>query len=380
MSWGIVILSALAFAVLTEPGARAQQMPVNPAVNEVSAVSSSAASLGAALPAGPAAAADPGADPAAARGASRAMGALYGTVLDANGAELSGAKVTLTGPVTQTQDSNSNGEFNFANLPAGTYNIEVTGKGMSPASLPDVQLRPGGVRFLPPVVLAVAAATTSVKVFANPEALAQEQLDLQLHQKVMGFLPNYYSSYDWNAEHLWPRQKFELAYRSEIDPVTLTIIGAEAGIEQGYDRFPGFGQGVKGYAKRYASAYATDFTGTMIADFALPSLLHQDPRYFYKGTGSFSSRALYAMSRTLICRGDNKKPEFDYSRVVGDFAAGAISNFYYPPSDRGVSLIFTNGAIDLAANASTNLIREFILPGLTTHMSSKVKVKNPFHF
>ena len=303
----------------------------------------------------------------------RPRGAFYGTVVDSNGAELAGANVALSGPVTDTSTSNSNGEFSFMHLPAGTYNITVTGLGMNPSHMRDITLRPGGVRFLAPIMLSVAAASTSVQVFANPEELAQEQLDLQLKQRVLGFLPNYYSSYDWNAVHLWPKQKFEMGYRSEIDPVTLFIIGAEAGIEQGYDRFPSFGQGVEGYAKRYGSAYATDFTGTMIADVSLPIIFHQDPRYFYSGKGSFGSRAVYAVSRTLICRNDNRKWRFDYSRVIGDFAAGGISNFYYPASDRGVSLALTNGAIDLAANAATNLLREFVLPGLTPRAPASVK-------
>ncbi len=382
---GLLILSIAIFTCLAAPGARAEKSSAassaSPALISapVPAGTNATAAAGARGAANAGAAAIAAADPAGGTGTRRPTGALYGTILDSNGAELSGAHVTLSGAATRTQLSNSNGEFTFSALPAGTYSIKVTGKGMSPASVPDIVLRPGGVRFLSPVVLAVATATTNVQVFANPEALAQEQLDLQLHQRVLGFLPNYYSSYDWNAEHLWPKQKFELGYRSEIDPVAFVIIGAEAGIEQGYDRFPGFGQGAQGYAKRYAAAYATDFTGTMISDFALPSLFHQDPRYFYKGTGSFGSRALYAVSRALICRGDNKKPEFDYSRILGDFAAGAISNYYYPPEDRGVSLVFTNGAIDIAANASTNLIREFVLPGLTSHMSRKVKIKNPFH-
>lgn len=358
-------LLALALAVAgLSSRATAQQLAVDKSAG--AAFSAVTASM-------PAAPGQPPADP-------KPDGALYGTVVDSNGGVISGATATLSGPVSRTVTSDSGGNFSFTGLPAGTFNIQVAGSGMSPADVPNIVLRPGGVRFLPPVVLQVAAVSTSIKVFANPEELAEQQLQLQLHQKVLGFLPNYYSSYDWNAVHLWPKQKFELGYRSEVDPVAFVIIAGEAGLDQMSNRYPAYGGGVQGYAKRYGADYATDFIGTMIGDVALPTLFHQDPRYFYKGTGSFGSRALYAVSRTFICRGDSGHPEFDYSRIMGDVAAGGISNAYYPASDRGADLVFINAGVDLAANASTNLIREFVLPGLTSHVPKGIKVKSPIHF
>jgi hypothetical protein len=89
---------------------------------------------------------------------------------------------------------------------------------------------------------------------------------------------------------------------------------------------------------------------------------------------------MYAISRSVICRGDNGHPQFDYSRIMGDIASGAIANTYYPEKNRGVTLVFTKAAVDLAANAGTNLIREFILPALTSHVPSSVKDKAPIHF
>jgi hypothetical protein len=148
------------------------------------------------------------------------------------------------------------------------------------------------------------------------------------------------------------------------------------------NRFPGYGGGIQGYGKRYGADYATNFIGAMIGDVALPVLFHQDPRYFLKGSGSFGSRAMYAMSRTFIVRGDNKRPQFAYSRILGDLAAGAIANTYYPESNRGAALVFESAGIDMAGNASVNLIREFILPGLTSHVPKGIKQKSPIqiHF
>lgn len=306
-------------------------------------------------------------------------GALYGTVVDSNGGIIPGATVELSGPASRTTTSDASGNFSFTRLPPGNFSVKVSRSGMSPKQVPDVVLRPGGVRFLPPLVLEVAAST-SIKVYGNPEQLAEEQLQLQLNQKVMGFLPNYYSSYDWNAVHLWPRQKFKVSFSSKIDPITFVIVAGEAGVEQYYGRFPGYGGGVTGYAKRYGADYATDFIGTMIGGAILPSLLHQDPRYFYKGTGSTGSRVFYAISRALIVRGDNGHSQFAYSRIMGDLAAGGIANAYYPQENRGVGLVFSSTAVDIGANAATNLIREFILPGLTSHVPKAVKEKSPIHF
>ena len=305
--------------------------------------------------------------------------ALYGTVLDSNGGVISGATVELSGPASRTTTSDATGNFSFTRLPPGTFIVSVSRSGMSPKQVPDVELRPDGVRFLPPVVLQVVAST-SIKVYANPEQLAEEQLQLQLHQKVMGFLPNHYSSYDWNAVHMWPRQKFKISFGAEIDPITFVIIAGEAGVDQHYGRFPSYGSGATGYAKRYGTDYGTEFIGAMVGDAILPSLLHQDPRYFYKGSGSTRSRVIYAISRALIVRGDNGRLQFAYSRILGDLAAGGIANAYYPPENRGVRLVFSSAAVDIGASAATNLIREFILPGLTSHVPKGVKEKSPIHF
>ena len=305
--------------------------------------------------------------------------ALYGTVLDSNGGIISGATVELSGPASHTTTSDESGNFSFTRLPPGTFIVSVSRSGMSPRQVPDVVLRPDGVRFLPPVVLQVVAST-SIKVYANPEQLAEEQLQLQLNQKVMGFLPNHYSSYDWNAVHLWPSQKMRLSFGSEIDPITFVIIAGEAGVDQYYGRFRGYGSGGAGYAKRYGADYTTNFLGAMIGDGILPSLLHQDPRYFYKGTGGTRSRVFYALSRALIVRGDNGRAQFAYSRIMGDLAAGGIANAYYPPENKGVRLVFSSTATDIGASAAVNLIREFILPALTSHVPKGVKEKSPLHF
>ena len=135
--------------------------------------------------------------------------------------------------------------------------------------------------------------------------------------------------------------------------------------EQWQNTFPGYGKGAQGYAKRYGAAYADEALSRMIGSAILPSLLHQDPRYFYRGSGSKKARALYAISQAVICRGDNGKMQPNYSYVLGSFAAGGISNLYHPAGDRGAGLTIGNGFLNVGAHAIDNLAREFLFRKLT---------------
>jgi hypothetical protein len=148
--------------------------------------------------------------------------------------------------------------------------------------------------------------------------------------------------------------------------VTFVVTGIFAGVEQEENTFSGYGQGAEGYAKRYGAGYADGFISTMLGSAILPSWWKQDPRYFYKGTGSTRSRILYAIANSVICKGDNGKWQANYSGIVGGLAAGGISNIYYPASDRdGAKLTFEDAAIGTAESALQNLIQEFIVKKLT---------------
>jgi hypothetical protein len=294
---------------------------------------------------------------------------ISGTVLDANGAALSGAHVMLATPNgarVSTQLSGSNGEFAFDELPTGNFKLTVTSPGMESFVSSDIVLQPGERRELSHISLAVTGATTEVDVVVTQTDLAQEQIKAAEHQRVLGILPNFYSSYIWDAAPLDAKQKFNLALHSITDPMEFVGTGVVAGAEQANNTFSGYGQGAQGYAKRYGAAYADDAIGRMIGSAILPSLLHQDPRYFYKGSGSVRSRMFYAISRAVVTRGDDGHQEPNYSRVLGSFAAGGIANLYYPAGDRGVGLTLGNALVGTAGNAIDNLIREFFLRRLTS--------------
>jgi len=151
-----------------------------------------------------------------------------------------------------------------------------------------------------------------------------------------------------------------------IDPVTWLTTGAFAGIEQASNTFAGYGQGAQGYGKRFGANYADGFINNMLGNAVLASLLKQDPRYFYKGTGSIPSRAMYAIANAVICKGDNGRWQPNYSTILGGLAAGGISNLYYPSSNRsGVETSFANAFIGTGEGAVQNLFQEFVVRHLT---------------
>lgn len=169
---------------------------------------------------------------------------------------------------------------------------------------------------------------------AKPKVTTPEQLKKQEHQRVLGVIPNFNTADVQDAARLTPKQKFRLAFRSAIDPATIGIAAAVAGFGQWNNSFEDYGQGAEGYFKRFGASYADTFDGTMIGNAILPSLLHQDPRYFRKGSGSFSSRLWYSITTTVRCKNDDGKWVPNYSNVMGNLASGGISNLYYPESDR----------------------------------------------
>jgi hypothetical protein len=307
-------------------------------------------------------------------------GYVSGTVLDKAGAAVAGAHLRLTlEDQSQSQEvrSGPNGQFFFANLSPGPFQLTIEAEGFEPQSVSET-VRAGEAYIVPVIRLAVATVMTEVRVGSTaltPVELAQVQIQEQEKQRVFGFIPNFFVSYVPDAVPLVPRQKFELAWKSSVDPFTFVGVAAIAGVQQATDDFPGYGQGMEGYAKRFGAAYADVLSGTFIGSAILPSVLKQDPRYFYKGTGSGRSRFLYSVANTVICKGDNKRWQPNYSGVLGSFATGAISYLYYPSSDRdAMGLVVQNSLIRLGETAFANVMQEFIVrrftPRLQTHPSS----------
>jgi Carboxypeptidase regulatory-like domain len=299
-------------------------------------------------------------------------GTITGTVLDTNHGVLQGARVTLAGSAGsagRSVASGTDGQFAFTVLPPDTYKLTVTAPGMSPFSSPPIPLHAGETRIVPTVTLSVSRVLTSVTVTAeNKEKLSEEQVQTAVQQRIGGVIPNFYSTYDWNAPPMEAKQKFQLSIRSIIDPVSFLGVAAAAGAEQYKNVFPAYGRGIEGYGKRYGAAMANHISGDLLGRAVYPSIFHQDPRYFYRGKGSIRSRALYAISAAVIARDDDGRWKPNYSRVLGNFSASAISDLYYPASDRGASLVLFNGFAGTGVDAVSNLIREFLLKRITSHV------------
>ena len=198
------------------------------------------------------------------------------------------------------------------------------------------------------------------------------QIEEQEKQRVFGLIPNFYVTYDRDALPLNPKQKFRLAWKTTTDPFTVVGVAALAGVEQATNTFDGYGQGAQGYFKRLGASYADAVTGTFIGSAVLPSLLKQDPRYFYKGTGSTRSRLLYALASPVICKGDDMRWQPNYSNVAGAFASAGISYLYYPKTDRnGAGLVVQNSLIRLGEVAFEGVLQEFIIRRLTPHLRNR---------
>lgn len=300
-------------------------------------------------------------------------GSITGTVLDTNGDVLQGAQVTLTpqsNPSVQTVQSGVNGQFAFAGLPPDVYMVSATAPGMITFKSSEITLTVGESRIVP-VTLSVSGGATHVNVTENSQQLSVEQMHIAEQQRIAGVIPNFYSSYDWNAPPMMAKQKVQLGLRSVLDPTSFLAVAGVAGAEQYQNVFPAYGGGLEGYSKRYGAAFANHFSGTMLGRAVFPAIFHQDPRYFYKGTGSIRSRAFYAISAAVIARGDNGHWQPNYSLVVGNFSAAALSNLYYPASDRGASLVIFNGLANIGGDAASNLLREFVLKKITSHAPKK---------
>jgi hypothetical protein len=290
-------------------------------------------------------------------------GHITGTVSDVNNDVLSGATVVLEGPGLKDPRkvlSDDNGFFEFVQLDPGTYHITITAEEFADWSSPDLILSPGQYLILPASKLLIAKAVTAVNVSDSSVEVATEQVKVEEMQRVFGIIPNFYVVYEPNPAPLTTKLKFQLALKTSSDAATILGVGVLAGINQAGDT-PDYVQGAKGYAQRYGAAAADGLSDIMIGGAILPSLLHQDPRYYFQGTGSNKSRTFHALSSPFVCKGDNGKWQPNFSSIGGDLGSAALSNTYYPASNRGAGLVFQNFLITTGERMLSSMLQEFVL-------------------
>jgi Carboxypeptidase regulatory-like domain len=300
-----------------------------------------------------------------------------GVVQDTTGAAIPGAQVILThrdGTQVRTMASGEGGEFAFTKLPAGSYLVLIHAKGFATFTSGEFDLSAQQPYEVPNISLSVASADTEVTVRPT-EVIAAEQIRAEEKQRLFGVLPNFYVSYVKDPAPLTTKQKFTLATHDTLDWTTFVGVSATAGIEQANNSFAGYGQGAAGYGKRWAAQFGDGRTSDYLSNFVFASLLHEDPRYFYQGTGTTKSRLYHAVSNAWVTRSDSGKNVPNFAYILGIMGSGALSNTYYPHADRGVSLVFTNALLGFAGRAGGNVLQEFIGKRLTKNASKSANAE-----
>jgi hypothetical protein len=300
-----------------------------------------------------------------------AVGAIQGTVKDASRSAVAGAIVTLeTGAATtqRTAITDQAGSFRFSGVDSGRYKVTIAALGFAIWTADNVAVGSGEQQPSLSAVLQVAAASSSVNVTLPPHELAAEQLKAEEKQRLLGVFPDFFVSYDPNAAPLTAAQKFQLGWKNMTDPVVFIDTGLSAGFSQWRNNHPEFGQGLGGYGKRFGTQYASHFSGIIVGHVVMQSIFHQDPRYFYKGTGSIRSRALYAIGTAFVRKGDNGHWQPNYSDVLGGIASHEISTLYNPATSRPGRQLVDDVMLGFAGRAAGNLVHEFVTRKVSTNV------------
>jgi hypothetical protein len=291
---------------------------------------------------------------------------ILGTVADPNGDPIPHATVVLQGPADNrlTATTIDDGSFALhAITPGIAYQIVVSADGFAD-STSSVSVEPGQQKSLGEITLRISAVTSEITVTYSKE-VAVKQLKAEEHQRVLGFIPNIYVTYEPHPEPLTAKMKFHLAYKGLSHPTFFAFEALLAGVGQA-GHVTGYGQGAKGYGERFGANLANGASESLFGNAILPSLLHQDPRYFYRGSGTKRSRAWHAVLAPFVCQGDNGKLQPNYSQWGGSLISASLSNAYYPDSNRGAGLVFRNFGTSMGLHVALGLAQEFLLGKFTS--------------
>jgi carboxypeptidase family protein len=294
-------------------------------------------------------------------------GSILGTVVDISDDPVPDATVVLQGPAGDrlTVVTNDSGSFAFNHVTAGiAYQVTVTAEGFAEWAS-SVTLEPGQEKTITDIKLRILTVQRAVTVSYSEKEVAAQQLKAEEQQRILRFIPNTEVVYEPHPEPLTTKMKFELAYKDLTNPVFFARAAALAGVQQAANT-PDYRQGAKGYGERFGANLAGGISEGLFGNAILPSLLHQDPRYFYQGTGTKKSRARHAILAAFICKGDNGASQPNYSTWGGSLISSSISTAYYPQSDRSAGRIFKSFGIGMALHVGGSLAQEFILDKFTS--------------
>jgi Carboxypeptidase regulatory-like domain len=295
-------------------------------------------------------------------------GRILGIVVDTSDDPVPDAAVVLQGPAGNrlAAITKEDGSFAFHSVTPGIfYQATVTAEGFAEWNS-SVTVEPGQEKTLTNVKLRILAVQRAVTVSYSEKEVAAQELKAEEQQRIFRFIPNTYVTYEPHPEPLTTGMKFHLAYKSLTNPVFFARTAAWASVQQAADTPDQWRQGAKGYGKRLGAGFADATAEGLIGNAILPSLLHQDPRYFYQGSDTKKSRALHAILAAFICKGDNGKTQPNYSTWGGSLISSSIALSYYPSSDRNAQHVFKNFGIGMGLHIGGGLVQEFILDKLTS--------------
>jgi len=221
------------------------------------------------------------------------------------------------------------------------------------------------------LIVAVTSALPEPTLFCQQTSQSSADQDKQQSDKhILGIIPNYRTSPSLGSyQPLAPREKFKIAADDAFDRGNFAMAALFAGEAQLTDTNPSFGQGVKGYAHYFVTTFADLSIGDFMTEAIFPIVLHQDPRYFRRGSGSGWSRFGYSAGQILFTHNDSGRIRFNFSEIVGNSAAVAISNAYYPDG-RNVTDATLKLGEQIAVDTVGNLLKEF-WPDLARKLSRK---------
>jgi hypothetical protein len=292
---------------------------------------------------------------------------IRGTVADSDSDPIPNAMVVLQGPadnrltVTTTED----GSFAIHDVVPGIpHQISVTADGFANWSS-SVLVEPGQDKGLGEITLRILAVQRAITVSYSSKEVAVQQLEAEEHQRVLGFIPNIYVTYEPHPEPLTAKMKFHLAYKGLTQPTFFAFEALWSGVQQAGD-MTNYRLGAQGYGERFGANLAGGAGEALFANALLPSLLHQDPRFFYRGSGTKGSRAWHAIIAPFVCQGDNGKLQPNYSQMGGSLISTALSASYHPDSNRTAGFVFTNLGTSMGLHVALGLVQEFVLPRFTS--------------
>ncbi len=198
---------------------------------------------------------------------------------------------------------------------------------------------------------------------------APEPLPLE-SKRILGIFPNNRTSPSLkDYKPLSAKKKFEIARQDSFDRGTVILAAAFAVDAQHTKANPSFGQGVDGYSRSIGAAYGDLVIGNYMTEAIYPAVLHQDPRYFRRGVGSKWSRLGYAMGQIFWTHTDSDRTQFNYSEILGNSTAVAISNAYYP-DQRSVTDAAAKLGMQIGVDMASNVLKEF-WPEMSREFSRK---------